>query len=420
MHYMGIAMPRELFLKLTPLAEALSKLKTAVRPIGVEEVSLEGALGRVAAVDLTAHVPYPPFSFSEVDGYAVVAEDTYSAREDSPIALRLAGEILAGSKETHRVEKGSCVRIATGAAIPEGCSAVVPLEYTELKDGRVLVYKSVAPGENIAQLGGDIQKGKVVVKRGARIRPWDIVLLATAGYRSIPVYRRPSISVIASGSELRPTGASLGEGEMYDANSPFLIAELRSRGYEVKGYGIVSDTLGELSEAMAQAASESNLILVTGGSSKGVGDLVPKAIESIGGEILVHGIRSKPGKPTAIGKIRGTLVLGLPGYPVSCVVMFYMLVVPVLGMMEGEVVGYKTAKALLSRDASLTLGRENFIPVKLEGGDKLIAHPLRMKTSRLSQLLDMETLAVASGRKVIAAKGEKVEELLSVGRYWLK
>ncbi len=413
-------MGRGLFLKLTPLTKVLNMLKMNIKPCGTEEVHLEEALGRVASEDLAAKYPYPPFNFSEMDGYAVRAEDTYGAREDKPIALELIGEALAGGRDVCKVKPGGCIKIATGAMIPEGCSAVVPLEHTETEGKNVLVYKSVAPGENIAQLGGDIQKGEVIVRRGARIRPWDIALLAAVGYEKVSVYKRPSIGVIASGSELKPAGTPLDRAEMYDVNSPFLIAELRSRGYKVKWYGIIGDCQDEISKALAKATTENNLVLVTGGSSKGMHDLVPGAIENIGGKVLAHGIRTKPGKPTVVGKMGETIVLGLPGYPVSCIITFYMLVIPVLSMMEGEIADRKVAKAFLSEDASLALGRVNFIPVKLMAGERLAAQPLRMRTARLSQLMEMETIAVASGKKVIAARGEEIDVLLSAGRYWLK
>ncbi|WP_457556103.1 molybdopterin biosynthesis protein [Candidatus Pyrohabitans sp.] len=318
------------------IAEARRRLKEHLSlEHGVEEVPLDSALGRVLARDIVAQVDVPPFDRASMDGYAVVARDTFYADEESPVELLLQGYIRAGDDAQHEVMPGTCVGIATGAAMPRGANAVVMVEYTEQVErngGRyVRIYKPVAPGENVMAAGADIMRGEVVLREGTKLTPREIGVLAALGMRSVEVVRRPRVAIISTGDEILPPGEELSFGKIYDVNAYALAQAVRECGGEPVHLGIVGDSAEELRAKLEKALSCCDVVITSGGTSAGVGDLSYRVIDELGEPgILVHGVAIKPGKPMIIGVARGKPVFGLPGYPTSAMVTFDVFVAPLL------------------------------------------------------------------------------------------
>jgi putative molybdopterin biosynthesis protein len=306
----------------------------------VEEVSLEEALGRVLAADIVAQVDVPPFDRASMDGYAVIAKDTFYADEESPVELELLGYIRAGDSSAYEVSPGTCIGIATGAAMPAGANAVVMVEYTEQLERRgkkyVRIYKPVAPGENVMAAGSDIMRGEVVLRRNTRLTPREVGVLAALGMRSVEVFRRPRVAIISTGDEIVPPGEELSFGRIYDVNAYALAQAVRECGGEPSILGIVGDDAEALRAKLEEALSSYDVVITSGGTSAGMGDLSYRVIDQLGEPgILVHGVAIKPGKPTIIGMARGKPIFGLPGYPTSAMITFDVFVAPLLRRLSG-------------------------------------------------------------------------------------
>lgn len=333
------------------VAAIISRVATAVaeerarRAKAREEVPLRDALGRVTAADILAALPVPPFDRATMDGYAVVAADTFYADEAQPASLLLAGALAAGEAptRTRQVTPGCCIAIATGAQLPPGADAVVKLEntaaYQEAAGGeertKVKVYKPVAPGEQVMRAGSDIPRGACVVRRGTRLTPRETGVLAACGLRAVTVVRRPTVALFSTGNELLAPGEALTPAKIYDVNTQTLSDSVRECGALPHVLGIVPDRLPALTAKLQEALDrDAEVILASGGTSAGAGDLLPVAVDALG-EILVHGVDIKPGKPFIFGTLQGTPFFGLPGNPTSALVTFSLFVAPVLRLLAG-------------------------------------------------------------------------------------
>ena len=327
-----------MFKRLVPPEEALTRLSELVppRPLGVEELPLLEAYGRVLAEDVRAPWNVPPFPKSLVDGYAVRYEDVRGAGEENPIELRLAGRVPVGFDASGlRVESGTAVEIDTGAMLPPGADAVVPVEYADVRDGRVLIYRSVAWGENVGWPGSDVYRGAVLARRGARLDPVLLGSLAAAGVGRVKVYRRVRVALASSGNELVEPGRPLRPGSIHDANTYLLAAMVRELGGEPLVLGIVGDDEEEIARALERALREADVAVFTGGTSAGPEDLVYRVIGERG-VVVAHGLKMKPGKPTVVGVVGGKPVFGLPGNPLSAAFVFRRVVAPYLAAMMGS------------------------------------------------------------------------------------
>ena len=359
---------RRVFKKLVPPEEALNRLSELAppRPLGVEEVGLLEAYGRVLAEDVRAPWNVPPFPKSLVDGYAVRSEDVRGAGEEEPVELRLAGRVPVGFDASGlRVEPGSAVEIDTGAMVPPGADAVVPVEYTEVRGGKILVYRSVTWGENVGWPGSDVYRGAVLARRGSRLGPALLGSLAAAGVGRVKVYRRPRVAVASSGDELVEPGRPLRPGTIHDANTYLLSAMLREIGAEPVVLGIVGDDEGEIEEALVKALKEADIVIFTGGTSAGPEDLVYRVIGRMG-VIVAHGLKMKPGKPTVVGVVEGKPVFGLPGNPLSAAFVFRRVVAPYLASMMGtQAPEEQVLEAEVAVELPVERGRRTHQPVVL-------------------------------------------------------
>ncbi|HIP35045.1 MAG TPA: molybdopterin biosynthesis protein, partial [Methanothermococcus okinawensis] len=319
------------FLKLSSVEEGKRIVKKFLDKIGWEEIDLLEAVNRTLAEDVVAEIDVPPFDRALMDGYAVRSEDTYMADEDNPVILKVVGRIRAGDTPNIQVKSGEAVEIATGAPIPKGCDAVIMVEYTEKEGDTVKIYQGVAPHENIQYCGSDIMAGELVLRKDTVLSPRDIGALAAIGKKKIKVKRKLRVALISTGDELIDPGRPLGECKIYDVNTYTLAASIRERGWDFKFYGIVGDKEEDLVKTIKRAIEDNNdIVILSGGTSAGSSDLTANVIEKLGGEIYIHGMKIKPGKPTVIGSIPGKdgipkLIVGLPGYPTSCLTVFNVL-----------------------------------------------------------------------------------------------
>ncbi|HXX38392.1 MAG TPA: gephyrin-like molybdotransferase Glp [bacterium] len=380
------------------------------RPRGPERVALEGALGRVLAREAVAPEDVPGFDRSTVDGYAVRAQDVSTAREAAPVQLVLVGEVLMGEAASVIVAPGTAAQVPTGGMIPPGADAVVMLEDVEVRDDRrVAARRQVRPGDNILRRAEDVRAGDVALRPGTRLRPQDVGLLAAIGVTDVEVFARPLVAIVATGDEIVPPSSRPGSGQVRDANTYAIGALVRQGGGEPRSYGIVGDTYDVLFRTLAAARTSCDLLLVSGGTSVGEKDAVARAIGELGAPgVIVHGVNIKPGKPTILAVVDGTPIVGLPGNPVSGMVIFDVFVRDLLRGLAGEeaprpfgrVVRAKTDRRIPSDGV-----REDHIRVHLATrGETLWAVPVLGKSGIIT------TMTRADGIIVVPAGQKAVDE----------
>jgi molybdopterin molybdotransferase len=301
-------------------------------------VPLPDALGRVLAADVRSPIDLPEFDRSVVDGFAVRAADTFGASSGLPAYLRVVGEVLMGQGTDLTLGAAETVRVATGGMLPAGADAVVMVEYTDAVDAETMeVSRPAAPGENIVRRGDDVRRDAPILARGRRLRPADLGALAGVGVLELPIYRRPRIAILPTGDEIVPPETTPGPGQVRDINSTALAAAVREAGGEPSAAPIVRDDPERLRVSVARALAETDLVLIAGGSSVGTRDWTLEVLLAFpGAELLFHGIAIRPGKPVIAVAIGERLVIGLPGNPVSALVVFDQFVRPVISRLAGE------------------------------------------------------------------------------------
>lgn len=357
-------------LKVISTGEAIEEVLNCVQgaSTGTEFVSLSACLGRKIAKDIISDEFIPPFSRSTVDGFAVSASDTYGSSESVPAMLTLKGEILMGEKAEEKIKKGECIRISTGGMLPVGADSVVMLEHTQTDfDGLCLVFKAVGPFENVTKKGDDIVPGRMVIKKGTVLSSKHIGILASLGITEIECTKRPVVAVISTGDELVEITEKPADGKIRNINSAMLSALLLENGCDVVDSGIIRDSKAELEKALKKAANESDVILISGGSSAGARDLTAEIINE-NGSLLFHGISMKPGKPTIFGSCFGKPVFGLPGHPTAAYFVSVRMVLPLLRKLGAVAKGTKKETAVLSCNLPSNHGREEIVCVELENG----------------------------------------------------
>ena len=368
--------------------EVLRLIEKEFKPLGrTETVPLAEAPGRVLAEPITAQEFVPDFDRSTVDGYACRAADTFGCSDAIPAILNLAGQVLMGEGADYALSRGSCVYVPTGGAIPRGADCAVMIEYTEdYGDGTVGILKPGAPGMNLIFRGDDVFPGKEILPAGRVLTAQDLGALAAIGKTSVPAARRVKVGVISTGDELVSPDETPGPGQVRDVNAPLLTAMLRDFGAEALSYGIVADDEQLLRQKMQTAARDCDAVILSGGSSVGVKDAACRIIESMG-ELLLHGIAIKPGKPTILGKAGNKPLIGLPGHPVAACFVAQLFVLPLLGRLMGRKQEDFAVPAELTESLGANHGREqiNACHLRREGG-KLLASPIRSKSGLITQL----------------------------------
>jgi molybdopterin molybdotransferase len=360
------------FLTLLPPDEARALLLAHLlrdQPVTDSElIDVPATLGRVLAEDIRAPHPLPDFQRSTVDGYAVRAGDTHGASDSLPAYLNLTGEVPMGDAPAFEIEAGQCALIHTGGMLPNGADAVVMLEYTQsAQKNEIEIFRAVADGENIIRVGEDVAQGQVIQPRGSRLRPAEIGGLMALGIVQVRVVRKIQVGLISTGDEVIDPHQSPRPGQVRDVNSYTLGALVEKSGGAAKLYGIISDEFEVLKAAAAKALSECDVVIITAGSSASTRDMTADVIRSLGEPgVLVHGINTRPGKPTILGVCAGKAMIGLPGNPVSALVNGYLFVVPVIEKLLGALPRPKaTVLARLTVNLPSQAGREDWWPVKL-------------------------------------------------------
>ena len=361
-------------------AEAAFVAALRPRPLGLEELGLDLLLGRVLGCDIAAPVDAPPFDRAVVDGFAVRAADLFDASDVAPVRLRLNAEVIhCGTAPGLPVTPGTATPIATGGPIPRGADAVVMIEHTEPEGDGIAVARALAPGTFISFAGSDIARGQTLLRKGVVIGAREVAMLAAVGLDRAPVWRRPRVGVLSTGDELVQPGQPLRPAGVYDSNGPVIAAALRENGCEAVHLGAIPDDAEQLFAAVQAAFAAHDALILSGGTSKGAGDLTTKVIAGLGAPgIVAHGVALKPGKPLCLAVCDGKPVVVLPGFPTSAMFTFHELVAPALRMMAG-LPPQNTARITARLPLRLTseLGRTEFAMVALtEGPDGRVAHPV--------------------------------------------
>ncbi len=384
-----------------PLDEARTLILDAAAPIArTEAIALRDAEGRVLAVTVTAAMDVPPFDRAAMDGFAVRAEDTFGAGRHDPKTLRAIEKVYTGQVPRRAIGPGECTEIATGAPMPAGADAVVMVEETEHGDGdAVRIFTPVYPRQHVGRRAADIASGAAVLQPGDLLTPSRIGALAAIGTREVEVFARPRVAILSTGNEIVEPGEPLAPGQIYDINRFTLAAIITAHGGTAVPLPSAPDTLDALSAAIDTALGE-DVLVFSGGSSVGERDLILDVLVARG-EVLFHGVAVKPGKPTVFGRVAGKPVVGMPGYPTSCLSNGYMLLVPMLRKMarlpphRPQVV-----RAPLTRRIVSTTGRHQFYTVRLVEGSAVPA----FKASG-----DITSMAHADGYIEIPANVDIVE-----------
>lgn len=365
------------FLSLVTPGEALEILFNVLNPeVKSEIVQTEQALGRVTTEDILSPQDLPDFKRSTVDGYAVLAKDTHGAGETLPAYLMIKDEVPMGDEPDFSLASQECALIHTGGMLPRDADAVVMVEDTQiLESGEVEVFRAVAKGENVIEVGEDISAGEIVIPKGTRLRPAEIGGLMALGFTAVSAAIPPVIGILSSGDEIVSPSQKTKPGEVRDINSYTLAALIEDLGGDVVHYGIIADSRDEMLKALEKAQQECDHLIVTAGSSASTRDLTAEIMNTLGDPgVLVHGISIKPGKPTIFAVSGEKVMIGLPGNPVSALVIAIVLVSPIIEAYLG--IRGSRPKPVLSAELTVNIssqtGREDWIPVRViktpEGG----------------------------------------------------
>jgi molybdenum cofactor synthesis domain-containing protein len=386
-----------MFRKLMTFDEAKNTINQQLKPqpLGTKELALLEAHNRVLAEDITSAMDIPPFNRSTVDGYAVKAEDTFSAEESHPAKLAVCGVVNIGETPRISVAKGGAAEIVTGAPIPEGADAVVMVEDTDRKNNLLNVFSAVTHGENVMKKGADIKKGETVLKKGQVLGSREIGVLAALGKATAKVHRVPRVAVLSTGAEVTEPGKKLPSGKIYDINAYTLSTAVLESGGTPVYLGVVPDDKTELRKALEHALTCADIVVTSGGVSVGPKDLMPQTVDALGKPgVIVCGVAVKPGKPTTAALIGEKPVFALPGHPTSALLMFHLLVRPVIQFWAGKPTEVAAVKAVAGARMFSARGRRTFVMVKLkrDKSNRLMAEPVETGASGA-----ITTLARADG-----------------------
>lgn len=387
----------------------------------VEKVSLDKAYRRVLAEDVYATINLPPFRRAARDGYALKSEDTFQVSENKPVQLKLLDIVTAGKIPQSKVEEGTCIEVSTGAPIPDGADAVVMVEYTEKEGENVSVLESVPLNTHITAAGSDVKEGELLLKEGEQITADKMGVISAIGMRLVPVYTQPKVAVISTGNEIIKNHEKLEYAKIYDINSYTLSNAVKACGCVPIHSQIVKDDYNSLKNAILKF-KEADVIITSGGTSAGTGDNLKVVLDEMG-EVLIHGIAVKPGKPTMVGLIKKEsennqaetesvnqqIIFGLPGYPVSALMIFHVFVAPFLRKMafisetqlERRVKQYN-----LSRRYVPSRGRKQYVLVEIKGEE---AHPILKDSGAITSLAEADGYFIIPKNMEILEKGTLVD-----------
>lgn len=402
------------FLSLVTPDEALGRLNAHLRTlVQTELISVSESLGRFIATDIRAPENLPAFPRSTMDGYAVRASDTYGASEGLPVYLRVVGEMPMGHCLAIRFHKGEAVKVHTGGAVAEGADAVVMVENTQQVDASTIeVFRPLAPGENLLRVGDDIAVGQLLFSSGHVLRPQDIGALMALGITRTNVFIRPRVVIISAGDEVITPEEAPSAGQVRDINTYTLSSLVRQAGAVPVPHGIIKDDVVALGQATEAAIGGAEIVVISSGSSISTRDITARVISSLGKPgILVHGISLRPGKPTILAVVEGKPVFGLPGNPVSAMVVFDLFVRPTIYRVGGcrQPPRLPMVTARLTHNIPSTTGREDYVPVTLElRAGQYQASPIFGESNLITTIVRAEGMAKIPLNKHGLTEGEIV------------
>jgi len=405
---------QEQFLQVLDRDEAERRFRAAIdlTPRDIEQVPLDTALGRVLAAHVVSPVDVPSFDRSNVDGFAVVAEDTFGASEEVPrVVLLEQEEIHTGIVPATVLEPGKAVLIATGGMVPRGADAVVMVEYAEARHGELRIARAVTAGSGVSFAGTDITAGETVLCRGRLLTSRDTGVLAAIGVANVNVWRKPIVAILSTGDEIIAPGEPMQPAKVYDSNAQVLADAVRELGGEPRRLGIIQDDVAALRERLRHALEFADIVLLSGGTSKGAGDVSYRVVAELSDPgIVAHGVALKPGKPICLAATRGRAVVVLPGFPTSAIFTFHEFVAPVIRLLAGRGSEERTTvPAKLAVKVNSEIGRTEYLLVGLvetakEGtGTSLAAYPMGQGSGSVT------TFSRADGFTTIARHEEIVE-----------
>lgn len=406
-------MKQEQFLSVLDRDEAERRFREAIgdlSPLGGEAVAVSEALQRVLAEDIASPVDVPAFDRSNMDGFAVQAADTFGATEHTPKRLRLLPEAVEmGKMPARAVEAGTAMAIPTGGTVPRGADAIVMVEHTSVHDGHVTITKAVTPGRFITYAGTDVAQGEVVLRAREVVTSRETGILAAMGIAAVRVLRRPRVAILSTGDEIVPPGGPLAPGQIYDSNGEMLADAVREHGGEPVALGIVPDDEAAIRSALTRALAETDVVLLSGGTSKGPGDLNVRVLEGALDPpgIVAHGVALKPGKPLCLAVSGTKPVVVLPGFPTSAIFTFHEFVAPVLRALAGRrAEEVSRTRARLPFRVTSEHGRTEYVLVRLTAGERgeRVAYPIGKGSGSVT------TWSQADGYFVVPRDTEMLDE----------
>jgi molybdopterin molybdotransferase len=414
-----LARMAQTFFKVLSPREAYDLL-LRVSPVGTERVPTVTARGRVLAEDLYSEVDLPHFHRAAMDGYAVKAKDTFGASASLPAYLKLAGAIEMGKEATQPLAVSEAIRISTGGMMPPGSDAVVMVEHADEVAGELVeIHRGVSPWQNVIQVGDDIRKGDLVFKSGRRLRAHDLGALTGVGISSVPVFKRPRVGLVSTGDEIVEAHVTPLPGQVRNINQHSLAGLIEECGAELKDWGVIRDDRQQLAAAIGGALEWSDVVLISGGSSMGAKDIALETILSFPeSEFIFHGISISPGKPTIFARACGKPILGLPGYPVSALVIFDLFGAALIRRLGGEAAELlgrfpRIVRSVLKTNIASQIGREDYVRVTLEqDGGRWIATPLPSKSGAIFTLVKADGMVRIDMNQDGLEAGEEVEVIL--------
>ena len=417
-------MPQDQFLEVIDRDEAERRFHAALRlqPLGAEEVPLSEALGRVLAADVISAVDVPSFDRSNFDGYAVRAGDTIGASEERPRRLRLLAEsVVTGTVPRAEVGPGTAMTIATGGMLPRGADAILMVEHADEQGGELLVRRALTPGAGVSFAGTDVAAGETILRKGETLTSRETGVLAAIGTAQVRVWRRPRVGILSTGNEIISPGHPMRPGLIYDSNARIIADAVRELGGIAVERGIVPDELERLERAVERALAECDVVLLSGGTSKGAGDLSYRIVRNFKDPgIVAHGVALKPGKPICLAVTRGKPVVILPGFPTSAIFTFHEFVAPVLRMLAGR--SQPTRPSVAARMAvkvNSEVGRTEYLLVGLvesmadapnrgDSTESLIAYPMGKGSGSVTTFSRADGFVTIGRHQEIIEAGEHV------------
>lgn len=402
--------------KLVSVDEAVETVWSILKESGWpkrETIPLFASLDHVLAESFYATIDSPPFDRSIMDGYALRSSDLAGADEAHPSTFHVIGREDTGTVFGREVERNECVKIATGALIPRGCDAVVMIEFTKQTGNEVTIYKGVSSGENIAQAGSDISVGDLVLRANKRITSRELAALSAQGIETINVYRKPSVGVFSTGNEIVPGGTTLKIGSIFDVNGPAISAILHEMGFETKFYGILPDDEKYVMRKLTEALQNHDVIITSGSTSAGFGDMIYRVLDGVGKPgVVVHGVKLRPGKPTVVAVANGKLLIGLPGFPLSAIMVFHLIAKQIIWRMAAfqTISEPSRINAIVPFTFDAGKGKRDLVAVQIvQTKNSNVAYPLLAHSGSASALAAADGFIDVPEEREFLREGETVE-----------